>query len=255
LLGFLVCGLIMVQVTPTRFALAIGLTAAAVGFGCLLTLWARESGLSTAPTAVPLERLTAPAIILSGWNALRQNHNLRRVALLMILSDPFGFYLIILIQPYFVRAGLPVAAFGPLLALGSLLAAFGERYSYLFEARLGMRWGLLIGTALPGLLYLFMAPLRQAWIVVPLFLLQYGSMYALRPVLRAYLNGHIPSEIRATVLSMVALLGSIYLALAGPLLGFIGDRSIGGAFVFMGLVVLLAALALRVDEQHKAVQP
>lgn len=151
-------------------------------------------------------------------------------------------------QPFFANAGIGSAWFGPILAAGSLLAAMASRYAYLVEPRVGPRWGLLLATGLPGILYLLMAPVRQPVLAVGLVLAQYGIMYASRPLLRAYVNGQITSENRATVLSMLQFFSSVYLAVMGLLLGWIGDRSLPVLFAVMGVVILAAAYLLRIRD-------
>lgn len=248
LAAFLISGLIASQLTQERYLIAIGLTVISVAVGAALTLLAREP-------EVPAQRRDHPtpwSILMSGLRALRHNPRLQRIALLMILSDPFGFYLVSLNQPYLQRAGVQGAWFGPVLAVGSLIAALSERYSYKLEGKLGMRSGMFLVTALPGALYLLMAPVRLPVLAVALFIIQYGILNAARPLLRSYINNHIESENRATVLSMIALLGNIYLAVMGAALGAVADRSLTGLFLFMGVMVLAASLLFRIDERHRA---
>ena len=249
LLAFLASGVILVQLTPDRFSLAIALTVLAVGIGVVLSLFIYEPGRSD----FHRPKTSSLAILKSGFRLLRSSPNLRRIVLLMILSEPFGFYLISFIQIYFVRASLASFLFGPVLAVGSLLAAFSERYAYAVEARFGMRRTMLVATTLPGILYILMAPIRQPEIAVFLLLCLYATMFAARPLLRSYVNHHIADDIRATTLSMIQLMGSIYTALIGVVLGYIGGISVSGLFFFMGIVILAAAVAFRIDERHEKI--
>jgi hypothetical protein len=127
-----------------------------------------------------------------------------------------------------------------------------SRYAFRIEARVGKRLGLLAATSLPGFIYLLMAPIQQLWLVVGLVLLQNGVMYTARPLLRAYVNEYIDSDVRATVLSTIQLFSSVYLALMGLLLGWIGDRSLPALFGVMGMVVLAGAFLFRVREPAPA---
>ncbi|MBC8077445.1 MAG: MFS transporter [Chloroflexales bacterium] len=247
LLAFLASGALLAEPTMARFTLAIVLTVAAVGMGCLLALLVREPARNAEHS-----RPSSLMLLRDGVATLRRNPQLRRLVLLAMLSDPFGFYLIVLYQPYFVQAGVAVGWFGPALAVGSLLAAVADRYAYAFEERLGMRWGLLLATALPGVIYLLMAPVRAPLVAVALFCVQVATMNASRPLLRAYINGHVASEHRATVLSLIQLATSVYLVLIGLLLGFVADRSLPALFALMGALVLVGALLLRVDEAQSA---
>lgn len=246
LAAFLASGVILTQLTPDRFSLAIALTVFAVGIGLVLSLFIFEP----AKPRLHDRHSSSFAILKSGFRLLRSSPNLRRIVLLMILSEPFSFYLITFIQLYFVEAGVAGFLFGPVLAIGSLLAAFSERYAYAVENRFGMRRTILAATTLPGVLYILMAPIRQPEIAVFSLLCLYALMFASRPLLRSYVNQHIADEIRATTLSMIQLMGSIYTALIGLVLGYIGGISITGLFLFMGSVILTAAFLFRIDERH-----
>jgi MFS family permease len=249
LVAFLASGVILTQLTPDRFSLAIGLTVFAVGIGLILSLFIFEP----AKRSLHHRHTASLAMLKSGFRQLRSSPNLRRIVLLMILSEPFSFYLITFIQIYFVRAGVASFLFGPVFAVGSLLAAFSERYAYAVEAHFGMRRTMLAATTLPGIFYILMAPIRQPEIAVFSLLCLYATMFAARPLLRSYVNHHIADDIRATTLSMIQLLGSIYTALIGLLLGYIGGISISGLFLFMGIVILVAAVAFRIDKRHEEV--
>lgn len=48
----------------------------------------------------------------------------------------------------------------------------------------------------------------------------------------------IPSEQRATVLSSIAMVSRITLAITGPLMGFMADYSLRGTIFFVGLLPL-----------------
>lgn len=244
LLAFSVGGWLVRDLMPSSYSFAILLTVISVGLGLLVACFVRDApthGLSDQPPS-------AWQLLRDGLGLLWSNKGLRRLVSLAVLSEPFGFYLVVLYQPYFVRAEVPGQWFGYALALGSLLAMLGERYGYWFEERLGLHRGMLLGTALPGLLYLAMAFQFEPFGAILLFIVQYGSMNAIRPTLRAYINDHVPDVQRATTLSLIQLLSTLYLSAMGLLWGLLAEWSLTGIFVAMGAVVLLAAYCLRIDE-------
>ncbi|MDP1722265.1 MAG: hypothetical protein Q8L37_03570 [Candidatus Gottesmanbacteria bacterium] len=46
------------------------------------------------------------------------------------------------------------------------------------------------------------------------------------------------------------MLTSLYVAIMGPVIGGIADRSVPMAFLFMGALILVGALVFRIGEEH-----
>ena len=152
-----------------------------------------------------------------------------------------------LLQPFVVYHGVDPAAgvttgfaysgmlMSPVagMVIGSLLAAwvasrFGERRSLMVL--------LFAGTIL------FLAPTlwNSLWVVIGL-----GMLAAIRgmsrPIATGYINRRIPSDQRATVLSMFQLSAALLIAIIMPLVGTIADRVGFQASFGLLLVILLAA--------------
>ena len=104
------------------------------------------------------------------------------------------------------------------------------------------------------LLYLIMAFTRTPFAGAVLFVILRGSMGMQGPLFADYRNSHIASRNRATVLSLISILLSLYLVVMRLLIGTLADMSLSYAFVFMGCVIVLASLFLRIDEHHALLQ-
>jgi hypothetical protein len=159
-------------------------------------------------------------------------------------------YLLNLYQPYFVQARVPGAWFGIALAMASLMGVATSRYAYLAENFLGVRKGILIATLLPGVFYICMAAISYSWISFLLFIFAYGSMNIQRPMFLDYINRHVESENRATVMSLINMISGIYIAVFGLIIGGIADISLSYAFIFMGAVILIGAVSIRIESIH-----
>jgi hypothetical protein len=79
---------------------------------------------------------------------------------------------------------------------------------------------------------------------------QWGAIWVKEALFAGYINAHIPSEQRATVLSLVNTLKSIYVGGMGFVMGRVAELSFPVVFVAMGVLVLAGALVLRIDERH-----
>ena len=189
-------------------------------------------------------------LMRSGLTLLHRNRRLQRIVLAYLLTNAFPWYLQVLYQFYLLGAGAGGAWLGLALGIGSVLALFGQRYAFLLEEFLGVRRAVLLATALPGVLYLLMAASSHSLIAVFLFCLQWGTIPIKEPLFAGYVNAHIPSEQRATVLSLVNTLKSIYIGVMGLVVGRIAEVSLPVVFVAMGVLVLAGALVLQIDERH-----
>jgi MFS family permease len=149
----------------------------------------------------------------------------------IMLGSPFvagaslyGFYAM---QPYLLQlygnpkaygvAGLAAALVAGAQIAGGLLV---KQIRRLFSLRTR---AMIMGT-LAGTLALAVIGLTSSfWVAVSLLVLWAVAFAAIGPIRQAYLNGIIPSEQRATLLSFDSLMGSAGGAVAQPVLGRVAD--------------------------------
>ena len=181
---------------------------------------------------------------------------LRRLALLVIFSAPFTATLVTtLAAPYLTLNQVAPFTVGVVLSVGSLLAAFTQRYAYKVEQWLGQGRAIALLIVLPGLMYWLLALAAGPLAPVLIVILMYGSNDMKAPLFSAYQNALIDSENRATVLSLINMFVSLFLALMAPLYARLAEDSLETAFVAMGAVIIFAALFLRVHRLPPAATP
>jgi MFS family permease len=95
--------------------------------------------------------------------------------------------------------------------------------------------GLILAVVTFGLAPNFGVALVAIWIVGVLRSIQY-------PIAATWLNKHLPSRVRATVLSMVSQADALGQVAGGPVVGFVGLRSLRAALVFAGLILTPALI-------------
>lgn len=175
-------------------------------------------------------------------------HDHKEVKWLIIYSSLVGASTITMfwfIQSYLVATNVPLAYFGVILALFFLSAAFFSLYANDVEKVLGRKKSLILLILLPALGYFLLSSFWFIWSGVFIFLF-YFVRGINNPVILDYINGLIPSEIRATVLSVKNLVGRLIFSIAGPIFGWVSDvfslkaalLSSGTTFLFLGLVSL-----------------
>lgn len=247
IIGAGVSSIIVAQLVPARFVLAILLTIGSVSVALLIALFIKEPQRREVA-----HKLTPRELLSKSVTLLRQNRKLGRLVALAIFTTPFTGALITLYQPYFQNLGVPGQWFGLSYAVGGLLLLLSSKYAYLIEKKLGGKTALLVFTILPGIFYGLMAATGSAWLAVTFFCLNYGSSALQQPLFDDYTNRHIASENRATLLSFIGMLSSLYVAIIGPVVGAIADQSLPMAFLFMGGLIIIGAIVFRIDERELA---
>lgn len=245
ILGAGVSSLIVSQLVQERFIFAILLTIGSVSIALLMSLWLKEPKHTEFSHKLSPKELLAKSIAL-----LKHNRKLGRLVVLAVVTTPFTGALITLYQPYFQNVGVSGYWFGLAYAIGGFLLFLSSKYVYLIEKKFGGKISLLVFTILPGIFFGLMAAAGSAWLAVTFFCLNYGSSALQQPLFDDYTNRHIASENRATLLSFIAMLSSFYVAVMGPIIGSIADRSLPIAFFFMGALITFGAIVFRIDDEH-----
>ena len=243
-------GLIIGAARAEDFIPAIALTVAALLIGLIVCLTLREPPIDTSE-----KKAGSVELFRDGVSLLRHHKRLRRLAMLVVFTAPFtGAIVTTLGPPYLVQNEVSPFAISVALSVGSLLAAFTQRYVYKFEQWLGQARAIALLILLPGALYWFFAVAVGPFATLFTIILIYGLNDMKGPLFSAYQNALIESKNRATVLSLISMFTSLFLALGLPIYAALAERSLSLTFVVMGAVIILAALALRVH-RLPAVKP
>lgn len=192
------------------------------------------------------ERPRSLALLRQGWATVRHDRTLQRIVFIAIVTNAFGAHLLVFYQQDFLETGVSGRWFGLALGLGSAVAIFTQLHAWRLVPRFGTRTALVIATGIPGLLYLAMAANSSPVWAVVLFVMQWGALQLCGPLFSGLYNERIPDGARATALSLISGITTLYVGAMGILLGWLSERSIGltygvmGGFILAGVVVLMA---------------
>lgn len=146
------------------------------------------------------------------------------------------------VQPYFEKAGVPVAVFGILWTMLNLSAGVFSMYSYRVERWLGKKSTLLfivIAISLGFILTSFEVSLAGIVILFGFYMVRGIAT----PVLKNYINEHTDSKVRATILSVRNFEIRIIFAVVGPVLGYLTDTfSLRTALFIAGIIYFISAI-------------
>jgi len=235
-------GIIIRDASPEYFIPAIVLTVLALFIGLLVSLTLREPNTEwSADKQNPID------LFRGGIDLLRTNSRLRRLALIVIFTSPFtGTLVTTLAAPYLVQNEVSPFVIGVVLSVGSLLAAITQRYVYKVEAWLGQQVAIALLILIPGVMYWVLALVAGPALTVFTVILMYGINDMKAPLFSAYQNALISSKNRATVLSLINMFVSLFLAIFAPIYASLAQVSPELAFIVMGSVIVIAGILLRV---------
>jgi len=179
------------------------------------------------------------------------DHGLRKPSVRWImLAAPFiggvSIYVFYALQPFLLTLYGDEKAYGVAGLVAALVASAqiaggiaAPRIKKLFTKRTS---ALILGIFLTGLILFLVSVINNFWIALVLIFIWGLLSAALMPIRQAYLNGEIPSEQRATVLSFDSLMGSSGGIIIQPLLGKAADVWSYSTSYAISAFVQLAAL-------------
>ncbi len=184
------------------------------------------------------------------FSASVQNGFRRPAVRWIMLGAPFAtaasIYAFYAMQPYLLElyghpqaygvAGLAAAVVAGAQILGGLLV---KQIRRLFFRRTLV---LILGTVAGTVALAVIGGTSSFWVAVSVLVLWAITFAAISPIRQAYLNGLIPSEQRATILSFDSLMGSAGAAVAQPVLGRVADAWSYSASYLVTAAVQLGAL-------------
>jgi len=165
-----------------------------------------------------------------------------KIKLLIIYSSinyALVFTVYILYQPYLKAVGISLVYFGWIFFTMNILAAFGSKMAYKIENYLGEKKILIYLLVINIICFLGMT---QEFLIVgaifPIIIFFRGGIF--EPVLTDYMNKHIESYHRATVLSLSTLVTQLLATAMAPFLGWIVDAySLKSAFLISAIILTI----------------
>ena len=153
------------------------------------------------------------------------------------------------VQPYFKALDIEVVYFGLIGAGLNLAVALPSFYAHVIERKINIKTLLSLILLLIVACYFTVAYINTLWGLL-ILLLFYITRGVATPVLRDYMNRHIPSNMRATVMSIRSFIIRILFASIAPGFGYVADLYSlqyalylsGVLFLFFGLIILIYLL-------------
>ncbi|MFH0961916.1 MAG: MFS transporter [archaeon] len=162
-----------------------------------------------------------------------------------------GYFVIWFYQLFLKELGFPIFYFGFVhagLVVGQLIVA--GKFSWL-ESRFREKRGYLSASAfLTGSAVLALAFAKTPWLAIFLAIVACSFGMTRWTLISSYINKHIPSRERATVLSAVSMGKRASIAIANLVVGFFAGFSAHWTLAGIGIFAILAAIFSRIEERH-----
>lgn len=236
-------GWITADLSMARMRITLAMGMVALGIAAALSLFLHK-GVATSHA----ERPTSLGLLRLGWSTIRGNPALQRLLLFSLVTNTFGAHLLVFYQQYFLESSVPGLWFGLALSLGSVVAIGAQYFAWRLVPLFGGNRALLISAVIPGVLYLCMAMTNQPVLAIGLFIVQWGAVQLAVPLFAGLFNRHLPDAARATSLSLISAISTIYIGIGGILLGWLSERSLPVTFAVIGSVALAGCVLVRRPE-------
>lgn len=204
--------------------------------------------MSEPPRSKPKEGFIRMGV--QGFKTLFAQQHLRAFVLNTVTISAVTFFVFWFYQPVVQRAGLSIAYLGWIAAGFNLFSTLLLTQVMRLEKVLGVRRLLSLSALIPGVLFIALGIWRMPVFTIPALFLLVGCKVIRIPVLNEYINRHIESENRATMISSVSLLERSVTFLLYPVVGLLADVSLDYALWFLGGVAVLFALATRLGDRQ-----
>ncbi|MCK5699258.1 MAG: MFS transporter [Candidatus Aenigmarchaeota archaeon] len=190
------------------------------------------------------------SLVKEGIRFTKTHRQVRWLILYTAVYSAFSFAMFWLYQPFLIESGINLLYFGPVFAFINLLVALGAYSAHRIEKILGEKASLVLIPALTIISLILLATGSLALGLIAIILGQFAWGYS-EPVINDYMNRHIASRNRATILSVNSLATGITGAIILPFTGYITDTySLSSAFILSAIILLTINLLLSTAKKH-----
>jgi len=179
-------------------------------------------------------------IVKEGLSFFYHHKTLRLLALDAIVVAAGAYFVIWLYQPLLQSLSVPIVYFGlfhMIMALSEIIiASYFVKLEKLFG---GAKRFLRFAALITSIMFFVVALFPNVFTVLAFVVLAGGFGLTRLELMTAYMNRLIPSAQRATILSSISMFRRFALVFLNPVVGFIADKSLGWALLFVGIFPLL----------------
>ncbi len=190
-------------------------------------------------------------IMKEGVKFFYSNKILKILALDMVVIASIAYFMIWLYQPMLKQVGVDIAYFGVVHAAfvvsQILIISNYERLEKLFGSKKRL---IFLSAAITGIMFIIGGLINSLPVVLLVIIIGGGFGLSRQPLFTSYINKHIPSEKRATVLSTISMFRRFTLVIVSPIVGLLTDWSLNYTLIILGAIAIIFSLISKVEEEH-----
>ncbi|MCX6772072.1 MAG: MFS transporter [Candidatus Micrarchaeota archaeon] len=189
------------------------------------------------------------ALAMAGFDELRRNKRLQSLSFDYVSMSAAAFFVFWFYQSVLRANYVDLSLYGIFSAAFNIISMLVLAKLARLEKWLGTSQLLFLSALAIALAYLGLAANISLWFAMLAVTIAVCARTIRQPVFEHYLNFQIKSSERATVLSAISASERVVVAVLYPIVGFVADVSLQGAFLVLGAITLFFALKLRTDEK------
>ena len=207
--------------------------------------------LKEPPAGEKVTKAPYSQILKGGIDFFARHRILKILTFDMVVIGSFAFLIIWAYQMLLKAAGVNIIYFGMVHAMMCLAQIVVLQSFNRFEKYLGRKRRLLVFTALiAGIGFVGLGLSNSAWAIASMVVVTAGFGLSRTPLYISYMNKFIPSDKRATVLSVTSMARNIGIGLANLAAAAMVEWSVKHMMIISGAIIIFFALATRVREEH-----
>ncbi len=180
------------------------------------------------------------------------NHKILKIlAIDKIVIHSIAFMMIWLYQPMLMQVGVGIMYFGIINSIMLLVEiTLMNNYVY-FEKILGSKKKLIFMTSLlTGIMFIVGGISSYIPLILTAIILGGGFGLSRQPLFASYMNKHIPSSKRATVISSISMLERFALMILYPIVGLMVDWSLNNTLIILGIIAVVFSFISKIKEEY-----
>ena len=175
---------------------------------------------------------------LLSFKIFHKNKKLLMLSLFSVITISAVVISFFLIQQYYKFIGIPIALIGLVIVGSKIIESLSSKYAYVIEKKLKFKISIILIALFIVLGYGLMSFYSFYWAFIFAYLLNIALGFS-GPVFSDYINKHISSDKRSTILSIKNQLRNIVFLLIPPLIGGVADKSLQLSFTVMAISAAL----------------
>lgn len=189
--------------------------------------------------------------LISGIKFFKNHKVLQVLAFDKISVAALVFFIIWTYQPLLKQLGIPIIYFGFVHAgITGIQIPFLTNFERLEKFVGGKKRYLVSSALIAGTAFILLGINTYAPVTIILLIILSGFGLSRYVVFQSYINKHIESHNRATVLSAISMVDRFFRALLYPIVGLLVEWSLNYTLMIIGAAIIVFALISRVKEEH-----